>query len=292
MEAIVVLVVVVSSVWVFMDARAIGAGKDNSTGFLSMGPTGWAFSCLLLWIVSFPLYLMQRSKIKNVSQGGLQTVEDIKEVKQGGITVVAKYIAVGWTIFCAIGVIVGLLEIGDLAPSVNEYEAAGYAIGATIGLGMWFGAWVLVAIPATIVYLVTRKNVASVTLTNEKSSSNASMKKCPYCAETIQGEAVFCRFCHRELSKKNADHPKEKTEKPKKDSVKMANEYFENEDYKSAVISYSEAINENPSGQLYYRRAAAYSKLRAKEKMMNDLKTASNYGNPAAKRALLKMGNN
>lgn len=52
---------------VYIDAKAIGARKGLIPGFTDLGPVGWAISTVLLWIIAFPLYLSQRSRIKEAA---------------------------------------------------------------------------------------------------------------------------------------------------------------------------------------------------------------------------------
>ena len=63
MEAVIIIIVLGTSIWVAFDASSIGAGKRSGT----TGPAAWFVFCLLLWIVGFPVYLASRSKIKTAA---------------------------------------------------------------------------------------------------------------------------------------------------------------------------------------------------------------------------------
>ncbi len=59
-------VVLGTSVWVVIDAHSIGVSKGKIKGMGDMGPWGWFFGCLLLWIIVFPFYLVRREAFKKV----------------------------------------------------------------------------------------------------------------------------------------------------------------------------------------------------------------------------------
>jgi hypothetical protein len=61
------LVVIGCAIGVYIDARAIGARKGLVPGFLNLGPVGWSLCTLLFWILCFPLYLVQRGKIRKAA---------------------------------------------------------------------------------------------------------------------------------------------------------------------------------------------------------------------------------
>jgi hypothetical protein len=64
MFALVLLVVIATSLWVLFDADAIGVKKGVIKGVGDMGKWGWFFSCLGLWIFAFPYYLAKRKEYK------------------------------------------------------------------------------------------------------------------------------------------------------------------------------------------------------------------------------------
>ena len=57
------LVVLGSSIWVAFDASHLGVKAHClGGGFADMGPVGWFFCTLLLWIIGFPVYMATRPK--------------------------------------------------------------------------------------------------------------------------------------------------------------------------------------------------------------------------------------
>jgi choline-glycine betaine transporter len=67
MQAIVWLIVIITSIWVLIDAKKIGVKKGQIKGLADIGPWGWFFVCLLLWIIGFPLYLLKRGELKRIN---------------------------------------------------------------------------------------------------------------------------------------------------------------------------------------------------------------------------------
>ena len=70
MEALIFLVIIGSSIWVLIDAKSIGVKKGQIGGVGNLGPWGWFFVCLLLWIIGFPFYLVKRSEYKRINSKG------------------------------------------------------------------------------------------------------------------------------------------------------------------------------------------------------------------------------
>ncbi len=62
------LAILVTSILVFIDTKRIGVRKGQVKGLADLGPAGWLFACLFLWIVAFPLYLIKRPELKRINE--------------------------------------------------------------------------------------------------------------------------------------------------------------------------------------------------------------------------------
>jgi len=64
------LIVVGTSIGVAVDASKLGVRRGLlGSSIADMGPAGWFFCCLLLWIVCFPAYLITRPKYVAAAAG-------------------------------------------------------------------------------------------------------------------------------------------------------------------------------------------------------------------------------
>jgi len=56
-------IVIGSSVWVAYDSQSNKITVDNKPYSLNNGALAWFLSCILLWIIIFPYYLVKRPKV-------------------------------------------------------------------------------------------------------------------------------------------------------------------------------------------------------------------------------------
>jgi hypothetical protein len=83
---------------------------------------------------------------------------------------------------------------------------AGILVGqdaAKRGMSPWgWGLFVfLILIIGLPVYLIVKKPYLNQNVVISTTTSSASLKKCPYCAELIQSEAIKCKYCKSDLTK-------------------------------------------------------------------------------------------
>ena len=84
------LIVSISALFVYYDATKNKIGKitEEKSGILNSSAEAWAITTLLLWIVAFPLYLINRSKlIEKAKQHPQEVGKNKRRIVLGVITV-------------------------------------------------------------------------------------------------------------------------------------------------------------------------------------------------------------
>ncbi|NMB85702.1 MAG: hypothetical protein A4E44_00473 [Methanosaeta sp. PtaB.Bin018] len=130
------LVYTLIAAWVFMDAKKRG---NNAPA--------WAIATIVVGVLAVPFYLARRYLLDG-------------EVREGGFSWnVLRYFALFWTVTMAIILVTSIGALSSGAPaSGNDYEEAGYAIGATIGIGMILGIWFIGAVGALVLGMFLKKS--------------------------------------------------------------------------------------------------------------------------------------
>jgi len=101
MSAIIVLIIVASAVWVYVDATGHKIGKvKEAGGMFNMSAGAWSVVTMFLWIVGLPAYLVKRSAL-------------VERAKAAPIEAKGRWVKVA--ILCIVG---GLWVLGSLSKAV------------------------------------------------------------------------------------------------------------------------------------------------------------------------------
>jgi hypothetical protein len=105
----------------------------------------------------------------------------------------AKWIGIGWSIFCLIGVIVGLANVSQQSVQpTSELAQAGQAVGLGCGMAMWVGIWAAIALPALLIWVVSSKQQTPVLAPRARDTT-----LCKECGRYYErrAETKFCPNC-------------------------------------------------------------------------------------------------
>ncbi len=61
-----ILIPLIASIVVYVDARAIGIKKGLMPGFFNIGAGTWGFACFLFLIIALPAYLLKRGQYQHI----------------------------------------------------------------------------------------------------------------------------------------------------------------------------------------------------------------------------------
>jgi len=130
------LIYAIVAIWVFLDSKKRG---NNAPA--------WAIATFVIGVIVTPYYLAKRYLLAG-------------ETREGGVAWnVLRYFALFWTLTMILVAISGIGAISSSAPvHGNEYEQAGYAIGATIGIGMILTLWFIVLVAALVLGMFLKKS--------------------------------------------------------------------------------------------------------------------------------------
>lgn len=181
--------VIITSVWVFFDAK-----KRDSVPVICLGtliPTHWLYTLfsLTFWVFGFPYYLYHRHQCLN--QSGAET-----PVKLRREPVIAFILSVVWP-----GM--GQLYLGKIADGICVMLTGPFLIiMAFCGyhIALYILPFFYIAVPLRTLYDTVQNNKAL-----DRDTQTATIQ-CPHCAETIKAAARVCRYCQRNIDK---EPPKE-----------------------------------------------------------------------------------
>ena len=87
----------------------------------------------------------------------MESPVQIAKPREGVLAKIAKWTTIGWSVLCLFFVFGGLANVS--APTdASDAAQAGHAVGVGCGLGLIFVVWAVVALPAAIVWILSRKS--------------------------------------------------------------------------------------------------------------------------------------